>query len=61
MACYRKGGCGPYEMRSCTDCPASKPEYANKYNEAVAAPKQIEVVCPVCGAHKIIDVEGLIK
>lgn len=28
MACYRNGGCGPYEMRSCSECPASKPEYA---------------------------------
>lgn len=30
MACYRSGGCGPYENRSCSECPASKPEYANK-------------------------------
>ena len=28
MACYRNGGCGPYEGRSCSECPASKPEYA---------------------------------
>lgn len=27
MQCYREGGCGPYEGRSCTECPASKPEY----------------------------------
>lgn len=27
MACYRSGGCGPYEMYSCSECPASKPEY----------------------------------
>lgn len=27
MACYRKGGCGPYEMLPCGECPASKPEY----------------------------------
>ena len=26
MTCYREGGCGPYEGRSCTECPASKPE-----------------------------------
>lgn len=31
--CYRKGGCGPYEMRSCNECPASKPEYAERYNK----------------------------
>lgn len=27
MKCYRDGGCGPYEMYSCSECPASKPEY----------------------------------
>ena len=27
MACCRNGGCGPYENRSCSECPASKPEY----------------------------------
>ena len=27
MTCYRKGGCGPYEMYSCSECPASKREY----------------------------------
>lgn len=30
MACYRSGGCGPYEMLSCSECPASKPEYLKK-------------------------------
>ncbi len=30
MTCYRKGGCGPYEYRSCSECPASKPEYKNR-------------------------------
>lgn len=30
MACYRLGGCGPYEYRSCSECPASKPSYLNK-------------------------------
>ena len=30
MACYRSGGCGPYENRSCSECPASKPEYLNR-------------------------------
>ena len=34
MKCYRKGGgCGPYEMLSCDDCPASKPEYAMRYRQ----------------------------
>lgn len=27
MPCYRSGGCGPYESRSCSECPASKPSY----------------------------------
>ena len=28
MPCYRDGGCGPYEYSACSECPASKPEYA---------------------------------
>lgn len=30
MSCYRSGGCGPYEMMSCYECPASKPEYLER-------------------------------
>ena len=30
MTCYRKGGCGPYEMYSCNDCPASKESYLKR-------------------------------
>ena len=30
MKCYRNGGCGPYEMYSCSECPASKSEYVNR-------------------------------
>lgn len=30
MACYRNGGCGPYEMYSCSECPASKPEFIQR-------------------------------
>lgn len=40
MACYRSGGCGPYEMRSCSECPASKPEYLNKKSS-----------CKYCGSE----------
>lgn len=29
MTCYKSGGCGVYENRSCNECPASKPEYLN--------------------------------
>jgi len=33
MKCYRSGGCGPqFEMLSCSECPASKPEYKNAKN-----------------------------
>ena len=27
VSCYRNGGCGPYEMYSCSECPASKSDY----------------------------------
>lgn len=37
MSCYRKGSCGPYEMYSCLECPASNPEYANRYTNQKAA------------------------
>lgn len=30
MSCYRNGGCGPYEGLSCTECPASHPEYLGR-------------------------------
>lgn len=30
MKCYRSVGCGPYENRSCSECPASKPEYVSR-------------------------------
>lgn len=30
MKCYKNGGCGVYENRSCYECPASKPEYLKR-------------------------------
>lgn len=30
MPCYRDGGCGPCESYSCSECPASKPEYLTR-------------------------------
>ena len=30
MECYKNGGCGVYEMYSCSECPASKPTYRCK-------------------------------
>lgn len=45
MSCYRKDGCGPYETYSCLECPASKPEYVNRYtNQKAVAADVIEVV-----------------
>lgn len=38
MSCYRDGGCGPYEMYSCNECPASKPEYKNRSVQATSTP-----------------------
>lgn len=45
MRCYRSGGCGPYENRSCTECPASKPSYLErgKRKEEQPAPKEQKV------------------
>ena len=31
IPCYRSGGCGPYEMYSCNECPASKSDYLQRY------------------------------
>lgn len=33
MPCYRNVGCGPYEMYSCSECPASKLEYTEQYKQ----------------------------
>jgi hypothetical protein len=30
IPCYRSGGCGPYEMYSCNECPASKSDYLQR-------------------------------
>lgn len=66
MACYRSGGCGPYEMLSCSECPASKPEYlkknvcANQKKETTGLTdflgNEIQLLpCPCCGGEaKII-------
>ena len=49
MACYRKGGCGPYEGRSCSECPASKETYLNKskVQQAIENIQNIPQVKPV--------------
>ncbi len=48
MTCYRKGGCGPYEMLSCSECPASKPSYIMTKH----------LGCPLCNMKPIFDPEG---
>lgn len=40
--CYRAGGCGPFEMYSCNECPASKPEYL-KNNKEDKKPQKIYI------------------
>ena len=42
MACYRSGGCGPYEMYSCSECPASKPEYAQR--QSTGSQKEVRLI-----------------
>lgn len=44
MKCYRNGGCGPYEMRSCSECPASKEDYLRRTYEQIK--KSIEDTWP---------------
>ena len=60
MTCYRSGGCGPYENRSCSECPASKPEYLDKVNTITNdiiefVPQSIEAPCLICGEDVPID------
>lgn len=47
--CYRNGGCGPYENRACNECPASKPEYLNRYKKNN---EEILVVATIEGENK---------
>ena len=49
MKCYRDGGCGIYEGYSCSECPASKPEYANKKFANDSAEKNICNVIKIKG------------
>lgn len=44
MSYYRFGGCGPYENRSCSECPASKPEYAQKRQKQTLSPGKEKAV-----------------
>lgn len=40
MPCYHKGGCGPYEQLSCSECPASHPEYQGALRKGPHPPQQ---------------------
>lgn len=52
MACYRNGGCGPYEMRSCNECPASKPQYLNKDKKFLTEKEFVQKYCDNCGSQR---------
>lgn len=57
MSCYKDGGCGVYEMYSCHECPASKPEYLKKKERE---PQTVEVVVELRNVTKqIMDSELL--
>lgn len=56
MRCYREGSCGPYEMLSCSECPASKPDYRAKKMVFRDGDER----CPHCGAI-LRNYEGLAK
>lgn len=45
MPCYKSGGCGAYEMRSCRECPASKPDYLERGKKNMIKPR----ICDVLG------------
>lgn len=51
MKCYRKGGCGPYEQLSCSECPASKPSYIGKGGTAPARVMPREEAFRVVAKH----------
>lgn len=45
MPCYKSSGCGAYEMRSCRECPASKPDYLERGKKTMIKPR----ICDVLG------------
>ncbi len=61
MACYKSGGCGVYENRSCSECPASKPEYANRNQKSTSDMTSswvqhcFEIECAKCGGEALRD------
>lgn len=53
MTCYKNGSCGVYEMRSCAECPASKPEYLNRQEKRLLTESEfIREYCHRCGSQR---------
>lgn len=53
MACYKSGGCGVYEMYSCSECPASKPKYLNKKDKNLLSKEEFyKKYCEICGSQR---------
>lgn len=53
MSCYKSGGCGVYEMYSCSECPASKPEYLNRNKKKLLTEKKfVQEYCNNCGSQR---------
>jgi hypothetical protein len=57
MACYRNGGCGPYEGLPCNECPASKPEYAIR--NSVVNPNLVNELKPTIKIKVFISEDGV--
>ena len=43
MTCYREGGCGPYENRSCYECPVKDLNMVIKNNSCLASPFSFQI------------------
>ena len=58
MSCYKDGGCGVYEMYSCYECPASKPEYLKRKSHE---PQRLQAIGSLHDvAKQILDDEVVI-
>lgn len=58
MSCYKDGGCGIYEMYSCYECPASKPEYLKRKSHE---PQRLQAIGDLHDvAKQILDDEVVI-
>ena len=55
MPCYRNGGCGPYEMYSCSECPASKKSYLDRDETKTGA---FDLVAAI--ARRVVEKQTLV-